>query len=141
MNVIDLYHTLRKSGGCGFSANCGKANVQAYRSRSLFQSSAKYFRVADIGLERDVCYVADERDDADQPVNDEVEQHARPQEKAELVLLRDIDRIQPDQRRNRIPKNRNEPDNRIEPKADAGELELRIHEFRQPIHVLDIALS
>ena len=54
MSVIDLYHTLRKSGGCGFSANCGKTNGRASGSRPLFQSIAKDFRVSDIGLERDV---------------------------------------------------------------------------------------
>src|SRR5258706_5697573 len=132
-----------------YEAAAGRVFQQFARSRAgerdlfgaFFQRAAEELGVANIRLKADVEDVANDRNNADQPVNDQVEQHARAKEQSQSVLLGHVDGIEADQRRDRVAQDGNEADDGVEPEAHAGEFKLGVHEPGEAIDALQIALG
>src|SRR5439155_9137881 len=107
---------------------------------AFFQRAAEELGIANIRLKAHVNDVANDRNNADQPINDQVEQHARAKQQSQFVLLGHVDGIQADECGDRVAQDRNESDERIESKANAGEFEFAVHELGEAINAPQIAL-
>src|SRR5258706_6220654 len=107
----------------------------------LLEGAAQELGVVNIGLEAHVQSIADDGDQPDHPVDDQIEQHPAAQQQAEFVLLSDVDWVKADERGDGVADDGDEADDGIEAEADAHKLEFAVEESGEPVDVLQIALG